>query len=273
MANLSEICEELFWIFFEEELCNFWVLQAARSAGWWHPAGQLADRLSGFKVLPQPLVHLYEWSLFSMDYCKKKIAILHWLSSSQSQKQSQQWSSFHVFQSKHPCCVKQYNLSAEIMSQSHCDTSEAFLQNTNQSQNTKRDTFLAPASAQSPAEQSTESLWPTAINRLSLVSPYHLDTLPLRSYTHYVLKYCSDFVKWMTQLHISWSLQDKICGTSMMYMNHHCRLLICIYIFLILLSIFFFCNCTSVKKQPVINFYSFQHAHGDLSKASPSTSK
>lgn len=83
MANLSEICEELFWIFFEEELCNFWVLQAARSAGWWHPAGQLADRLSGFKVLPQPLVHLYEWSLFSMDYCKKKIAILHWLSSSQ----------------------------------------------------------------------------------------------------------------------------------------------------------------------------------------------
>lgn len=83
MANLSEICEELFWIFFEEELCNFWVLQAARSAGWWHPAGQLADRLSGFKVLPQPLVHLYEWSLFSMDYCKKKIGILHWLSSSQ----------------------------------------------------------------------------------------------------------------------------------------------------------------------------------------------
>lgn len=83
MANLSEICEELFWIFFEEELCNFWVLQAARSAGWWHPAGQLADRLSGFKVLPQPLVHLYEWSLFSMDYCKTKIATLHWLSSSQ----------------------------------------------------------------------------------------------------------------------------------------------------------------------------------------------
>lgn len=83
MANLSEICEELFWIFFEEELCNFGVLQAARSAGWWHPAGQWADRLSGYKVLPQPLVHLYEWSLFSMDYCKKKIAILHWLSSAQ----------------------------------------------------------------------------------------------------------------------------------------------------------------------------------------------
>lgn len=83
MANLSEICEELFWIFFEEELCNFGVLQAARSAGWWHPAGQLADRLSGFKVLPQPLAHLYEWSLFSMDHCKKKIASLHWLSSAQ----------------------------------------------------------------------------------------------------------------------------------------------------------------------------------------------
>lgn len=33
MANLSEICEELFWIFFEEELCDFGVLQAARSAG------------------------------------------------------------------------------------------------------------------------------------------------------------------------------------------------------------------------------------------------
>lgn len=83
MANLSEICEELFWIFFEEELCDFGVLQAARSAGWWHPAGQWADRLSGYKVLPQPLVHLYEWSLFSMDYCKKKIAVLHWLSSAQ----------------------------------------------------------------------------------------------------------------------------------------------------------------------------------------------
>lgn len=68
----------------------------------------------------------------------------------------QQWSSFHFFQSKHPCCMKQYNLSAEIMSQSHCDTSEAFLQNTNQSQNTKRDTFLAP------------SVTCRAVNRISL---------------------------------------------------------------------------------------------------------
>lgn len=33
MTNLSEICEELLRIFFEEQLCNFWVLQAARSAG------------------------------------------------------------------------------------------------------------------------------------------------------------------------------------------------------------------------------------------------
>lgn len=41
MADLSEICEELLWIFFEEELCNFWVLQTARSVGGWHPARQL----------------------------------------------------------------------------------------------------------------------------------------------------------------------------------------------------------------------------------------
>lgn len=102
MANLSEICEELFWIFFEEELCNFGVLQAARSAGWWHPAGQSADRLSGFKVLLQPLAHLYEWSLFSMDYCKKKIAILHWLSSAQRAWNKPQRSSFHFLQSKQP---------------------------------------------------------------------------------------------------------------------------------------------------------------------------
>lgn len=106
MANLSEICEELFWIFFEEELCNFGVLQAARSAGWWHPAGQSADRLSGFKVLLQPLAHLYEWSLFSMDYCKKKIAILHWLSSAQRARNKPQQSSFHFLQSRQPWCLK-----------------------------------------------------------------------------------------------------------------------------------------------------------------------
>lgn len=170
MANLSEICEELFWIFFEEELCNFGVLQAARSAGWWHPAGQSADRLSGFKVLLQPLAHLYEWSLFSMDYCKEKIAILHWLSSAQRAPNKPQQSSFHFLQSKQPWCMKQHTLCAGIMSQPHCDTRQAFLIIRNQNQNTKWGAFHAPASARSPAEQS-ENLWPTATTSSSPVSP------------------------------------------------------------------------------------------------------
>lgn len=193
MANLSEICEELFWIFFEEELCNFGVLQAARSAGWWHPAGQSADRLSGFKVLLQPLAHLYEWSLFSMDYCKKKIAILHWLSSAQRARNKAQQSSFHFLQSKQPWCVKPRtlvcwdNVTVPLWHQSSTSLGR------NQNQNTKWGAFHAPSSAPSPAEQS-ENLWPTATTSPSPMSPYDRDTLPLKSYTHSVLKNCLNFV-------------------------------------------------------------------------------
>lgn len=143
MANLSEICEELFWIFFEEELCNFGVLQAARSAGWWHPAGQLADRLSGFKVLPQPLAHLYEWSLFSMDHCKKKIAkpslvIL----CSKTPKQSSGGAASSSSRASNPLPRSSTTYPPGCRSPTEAPVRYLFLQNTIWNQSTKRGAFL-----------------------------------------------------------------------------------------------------------------------------------
>lgn len=186
MANLSEICEELFWIFFEEELCNFGVLQAARSAGWWHPAGQSADRLSGFKVLLQPLAHLYEWSLFSMDYCKKKIAILHCLCSAQRARNKPQQSSFHFLQSRQPWCWD--NVTAPLWHQSSTSS------RTETKSKTQNEAHSMLQHLLDPLHSSQKSLTSS-----SPASPHYWDTLPLKSYTHCVLKNGLDFVMSVTK--------------------------------------------------------------------------
>lgn len=266
MANLSEICEELFWIFFKEELCNFWVLQAARSAGWWHPAGQLADRLSGFKVLPQPLVHLYEWSLFSMDYCKKKIAIFHWLSSSQRVRNKATAEQFPLLpehasllrETTQPICWD--NVTVPLWHQSRISTEHI--------PKSKHKVRHIPCSSicSVPCRAVTRIILTYSKNQFvpsEPILPWHPPSEELHP-LHLKVDDTIAHLYLYIYLYLWWSLQDKMYGTSMKCMNPSLP-------FTDLFLYFYFYNCTPVMKQPVISFYSFQHIRRDLSKASPST--